>query len=102
MKPFRRKQAALQSSLSPVSGPAASALAQLQFNPPDRPPSLPTIRLPETGFVRLPVVLQVFPVSRSAWWEGIRKKRYPQGVKLGPRITAWRVEDIRKLIDEAH
>jgi prophage regulatory protein len=57
--------------------------------------------LPQTGFVRLPTIKQVIPVSTSAWWEGIRDGRYPKGVKLGPRTTAWRVEDIRKLIDEA-
>ncbi len=24
--------------------------------------------LPETGFVRLPTILKVFPVSKSTWW----------------------------------
>ncbi|WP_246499010.1 helix-turn-helix transcriptional regulator [Microvirga soli] len=38
------------------------------------------------------------PVSRSTWWAGIKDGRYPKPVKLGPRITAWRVEDIRALI----
>lgn len=51
-------------------------------------------QFPETGFVRLPAILRIFPVSRSNWWEGVRQKRYPQPVKLGPRITAWKVEDI--------
>lgn len=54
--------------------------------------------LPETGFVRLPEVLKVFPVSKSTWWAGVKENRYPQPVKLGLKITAWRVEDIRKLI----
>lgn len=64
--------------------------------------------LPETGFVRLPDIIgdakadppikARYPVSRSTWWEGVRSGRYPQPVKLGPRITAWRVEDIRALI----
>jgi prophage regulatory protein len=31
----------------------------------------------------------------------VKSGRYPQPVKLGPRITAWRVEDIRRLIDES-
>ena len=30
---------------------------------------------------------------------GVKSGRYPLPVKLGPRITAWRVEDIRALID---
>lgn len=54
--------------------------------------------LPETGFVRLPAILKVFPVSRSTWWAGVKDGRYPQPVKLGLKITAWRVEDIRALI----
>ena len=54
--------------------------------------------LPETGYVRLKTILQVFPVSRSTWWEGVRKKRFPQPVKLGPRITAWKAEDIHALL----
>jgi prophage regulatory protein len=60
------------------------------------------IRLPETGFVRLSSILAPrgpIPVSKSTWWAGVKKGRYPQPVKLGRRITAWRVEDIRKLIE---
>jgi predicted DNA-binding transcriptional regulator AlpA len=37
-------------------------------------------------------------VSKSTWWAGVKAGRYPKPVKLGPRITAWRVEDIRALI----
>jgi predicted DNA-binding transcriptional regulator AlpA len=54
--------------------------------------------LPETGFLRLPQVLQFIPVSRSTWWAGIQTGRFPKGCKLGPRTTAWRVEDIRELM----
>ena len=58
-------------------------------------------QLPPTGFVRLPGILAPsgpIPVSKSTWWAGIKNGRYPKPVKLGPRITAWRVEDIRALI----
>ena len=55
--------------------------------------------LPETGFVRLPQVLKVFPVSKSTWWAGVKSGKYPQPVKLGLKMTAWRVEDIRALIN---
>jgi prophage regulatory protein len=54
--------------------------------------------LPETGFVRLTTVMQVFPVGKSTWWDGVKNGRFPKPVKLGPRTTAWRVEDIRALI----
>jgi predicted DNA-binding transcriptional regulator AlpA len=54
--------------------------------------------LPETGYLRLPDVLRLIPVSKSTWWQGIKDGYYPKGIKLGTRITAWRVEDIRDLI----
>jgi len=59
--------------------------------------------LPKTGLVRLDQFLgrgKPIPLRKSTWWEGVRAGRYPQPVKLGPRITAWRVEDIRALIEK--
>jgi predicted DNA-binding transcriptional regulator AlpA len=60
-----------------------------------------TFTLPETGFLRLPQVLNLIPVSKSTWWAGVRSGRYPKPVKLSVRCTAWRVEDLRSLIDNA-
>ncbi|MBK6376555.1 MAG: AlpA family phage regulatory protein [Xanthomonadales bacterium] len=58
--------------------------------------------LPETGYLRLPQILAIIPVSKSTWWAGVRTGRYPQPTRaLGERITAWRVEDIRALIEAA-
>lgn len=62
--------------------------------------------LPSTGFLRLPQIIgdkrhgipPLVPVCKSQWWAGIKTGRYPKPVKLGPRTTAWRVEDIRALI----
>jgi len=56
--------------------------------------------IPETGFLRLPQVLQLIPVSKTVWHDGIRSGRYPKPVKLSKRTSAWRCEDIRKLIEE--
>ncbi|KAF5075180.1 Prophage CP4-57 regulatory protein [anaerobic digester metagenome] len=56
--------------------------------------------LPPTGFMRLSQVLQFIPISQSTWYSGIKTGRFPQPVKLGPRTTVYRAEDIRKLIDE--
>ena len=56
--------------------------------------------LPQAGFLRLPQVLQIIPVGKSTWWAGIQSGRFPKGVKLGPRTTAWRVEDIRQLLQD--
>ena len=57
--------------------------------------------LPETGFVRLPQILSLIPISRSAWWAGIREGKFPQGIKLGSKTTVWRAEDIRNLIEHS-
>ncbi len=57
------------------------------------------ITLPEAGFLRLPEILKLIPVGRSTWWAKVKSGEYPKAVKLGERTTAWRVEDIRALID---
>ncbi len=59
---------------------------------------------PPTGFVRLASILALhgpIPVARSTWWAGVKSGRFPKPVKLGPRTTAWKVEDIRTLIEKA-
>ena len=61
--------------------------------------------LPETGFLRLRQIIgdkttpPIIPVSRSSWLAGVREGRFPKPVKLGKRTTAWRVSDIRALIE---
>jgi len=58
--------------------------------------------LPDTGFVRLSAILAPvgpIPVGRSTWWDGVKTGRFPKPIKLGPRTTAWRVEDIRALVE---
>lgn len=67
--------------------------------------------LPETGYLRLwqiigrpatkvsPAVTALIPISRSALYASVAAGRFPKPVKLGPRTTAWRVEDIRKFIE---
>lgn len=55
--------------------------------------------LPATGYARLETVLAVVPIGKSSWWAGVKAGRFPRGVKLGPRVTAWRVEDVRALLE---
>jgi prophage regulatory protein len=56
--------------------------------------------IPETGFVRLSQVLNVIPVGKTCWWEGVKSGRFPKPIKLTERCTAWRAEDIRNLIQQ--
>ncbi len=50
------------------------------------------------ALIRLPQVLAIIPVSRSAWYAGIVALRYPPGIKISRRTTAWRVRDIAALL----
>ena len=67
---------------------------------------------PVAGYLRLhqiigrparrgqPAIPPLIPVSRSTWWAGVKSGRYPSPTHaLGERITAWRAEDIRRLLD---
>jgi predicted DNA-binding transcriptional regulator AlpA len=85
----------------------------IQYNKeiPDMEHFTSKITLPETGFLRLssiigdrksdPPIPALIPVSRSTWLAGVKSGRFPKSIKLGPRITVWRVEDIRSLIHES-
>lgn len=61
-----------------------------------------SVELPSTGYVRLADIIKPhgpIPVGKSTWWAGVKDGRFPKPVKLGPRLTVWRVDDIRRLID---
>jgi predicted DNA-binding transcriptional regulator AlpA len=56
---------------------------------------------PRSGFVRLSSILHPagpIPVSKSTWWAGVKDGRFPKPLKLGPRVTVWRAEDILALL----
>lgn len=54
--------------------------------------------LPDTGFLRIHHVLQFIPVSRSDFWAKVKTGEFPRPIKISPKVTAWRAEDIRALI----
>lgn len=65
--------------------------------------------IPETGLLRLaqivgnpkatPPIPPIIPVCKTTWWNGVKSGKYPQPVKLGPRTTAWRACDIRRIAE---
>lgn len=69
-----------------------------------------TNNIPQTGFLRLPQIIgdpkanpplpALIPVGKSTWWAGVASGRFPKGVKLGPKTTVWKAEDIRDLINK--
>lgn len=46
-----------------------------------------------------PPVPPLIPISKSAWWAGVKSGRYPAPVKIGPHTTVWHARDIQALID---
>ena len=49
--------------------------------------------------MRLNQILAIYPVGKSTWWAGVKSGKYPASIKLSKRATAWKVEDIRALIE---
>ena len=64
--------------------------------------------LPQTGFVRIWQIVGnpktntpgIIPIGRTTFLNGVKSGRFPRSYKLGERTTAWKVEDIRALIEQ--
>jgi prophage regulatory protein len=56
--------------------------------------------LNEASFLRLDQILKIIPIGKTTWWNGVKSGRFPKPVKLGTRITAWKAEDIKSLIND--
>ena len=68
---------------------AASQLALEQKKPHNRQEDLPRI-----GYAREPQILRDVPVGRSTLWSMAKDGRFPKPIKLSPRVTAWRCEQV--------
>jgi prophage regulatory protein len=44
----------------------------------------------------------VIPASPATIWRKVKAGTFPQPVKLGERITAWRMDDIEKWLAARH
>ncbi len=64
-------------------------------------------QLPETGFLRIAQIVgnrktntpALIPIGRTSFLNGVKSGKFPRPIKLGERTTAWKVEDIRALIE---
>ena len=48
--------------------------------------------------LRLSEVLTRVPISRSAWYQGVKDGKFPPPIKLGSKTSAWRESDVNRLI----
>ena len=51
--------------------------------------------LPDSGYIRERNLLRVLPFSSPTLWGWSKAGRFPQPYKLGDRVTAWKVGDVR-------
>ncbi|TSA15034.1 MAG: AlpA family phage regulatory protein [Comamonadaceae bacterium] len=57
--------------------------------------------LPDTGYMRqAQLIPDVVPFSSATLWRKCKSGDFPKPVKLSERVTAWRVGDIRKFLDD--
>ena len=54
--------------------------------------------LSQPALLRLADVLELYRVSRSTWYAGIKSGLYEPGIPIGPRCVAWRSEYILSLL----
>lgn len=56
-------------------------------------------QLPDTAYVRLPVVCGLFGFSSATLWRKV-KDGFPRPRKLSTRITGWNVGELRQVLDK--
>lgn len=54
--------------------------------------------LPDSAFVRLPNLLVLFACSRATIWRWVKNGLLPAPKKVGPRVTAWSVAELRQVL----
>lgn len=69
----------------------------------------PAGEIPKAGLARLeqligdrrasPPIPPVIPVSKSTWWAGVRSGCFPPPVRVNKGVSAWRWEDINRLLE---
>lgn len=55
--------------------------------------------LPDSAFVRLPVVSALFAFSPATVWRKVKARTIPAPRKLSESVTAWNVGQLRKALN---
>lgn len=58
--------------------------------------------LPATGYVRIPVVSGVCGLGKSTIWRWCAEGKFPKPTKLGERVSAWPVAELRAWLADPH
>lgn len=52
------------------------------------------------GFIRLPILVKLLGVSKTTIYKEIREGRFPKQVRISPRVSAWRISDIKAHLEQ--
>lgn len=59
--------------------------------------------LPQRGYIRQKLLIpHLLPFSSATLWRKVGDGGFPAPVKLSPRITARRIEDVKKFLEGHH
>jgi len=51
-------------------------------------------------WIKLGQVLKILPISRNFWWAGVKAGRFPQGVRLGPKVVLWKKSEVEAVLGQ--
>jgi prophage regulatory protein len=53
-------------------------------------------------YVRMSQLIEIVPMSKATIWRKLKDGTFPKPVKLGDRITAWRLDQIEAWLAARH
>lgn len=53
-------------------------------------------------YVRISQLTDIVPMSKATIWRKLKDGTFPKPIKLGDRITAWRLDDIEEWLAARH
>ena len=56
-------------------------------------------QLPKTGYVRMADLIKFIPVSKSSIWRMSKAGKFPKGVKLSEKVTAWKAQEVQAWLE---
>ncbi|QRR36474.1 AlpA family phage regulatory protein [Hydrogenophaga sp. YM1] len=82
------------------AGTQATAQKDVPLTPIEKLQALQA-QMPQAGYIRQAGLLKVLPISSATLWRWVNKEAFPKPVKLSPRITAWRVDEVQRWLEKS-
>ena len=53
-----------------------------------------------TGFLRLPQIMDLFPIGKTTIYSLIRRGKFPRQIKISPKLAVWDKVEVEEYIKE--